>query len=136
MFTDQHRKSFRVRLEQGGLRSDPYAEFIPGQHGDIYIHAPGVFGVSTHRSGGIARKLRGLAFVTIRQDGDDGINATFPAERFKAVAKLVKPRRRRQLTAEQRANLAKHGAKWLFKGSNSRSDAENVTTIDRAGLNA
>ena len=37
-FTDQHRKTFRVRLEQGGLRADPYAFIIPGQFGDALRH--------------------------------------------------------------------------------------------------
>ena len=38
----------------------------------------------------------------IVQDGDDGVNATFPLEAFDEVAEIMKPRKRRRMTDEQR----------------------------------
>jgi hypothetical protein len=120
-FTDQHRKTYRVRLEEAGLRADPYAWIIPGSRGEIYVHGPDTFGVATK---GKRRKLRALPWLKITQDGDDVFNAVFPTERLKTVARMIGAYRRRHLSPAHRATLAAHGVQTRFKGVNRGSDEE------------
>ena len=88
---------------------DPWLMIIPCQHGHIYPQGGDLLAVSTDKRGGIARQVIGSPFVTVEQDGTDGINATFPVERFDEVAAIVKPKRRRRLSAERRERLAEMG---------------------------
>jgi len=49
------------------------------------------------------------------QDGDDGMNVVFPQRAFAAVAAIVKPKRKRQLTEKQRQAAGERLAKHRFK---------------------
>ena len=102
--------------ERGG-KADPWLLTIPCQRGHFYPHS------ATDGRGPTSRKLASLPFVTITQDGADGVNLIFPAERFKEVAQIAKPRRRRQLTATQRAAARERLAKFAF--SPARKAPEN-----------
>jgi hypothetical protein len=82
---------------------DPWLMMILCQHGHIYPQGGELLAVSTDKRGGVARRIAQLPFVTVLQDGSDGINATFPVNRFDDVAEIVKPRKRRRLSPEQRA---------------------------------
>jgi hypothetical protein len=121
-FSDQHRKTYRVRLEEAGLRADPYAWIIPGGRGEIYVHGPDTFGVATK---GKRRKLRALPWLKIVQDGDDGFNAVFPAERLKNVARMIGAYRRRHLSPAHRAAAVASLAKINSNRAQNRSDVEN-----------
>jgi hypothetical protein len=122
-FSKEHRQRFRVRLEEAGLRADPYAWIIPGSRGEIYVHGPDTFGVATK---GKRRKLRALPRLTITQDGDDGFNAVFPAERLKNVARMIGAYRRRHLSPEQRAacteRLRQINKSEVNRGSDGKND--------------
>jgi hypothetical protein len=119
-FTEEHRQRFRVSIEEGGVRTDPYAFVIEGSRGQIYVHAPGVFGVATI---GNRLKLRAQPWLTVTQDGDDGFNAVFPAERLKAVARLIGSYRRRKLSPEHRAKSLETLAQINQNRSRNRSEA-------------
>jgi hypothetical protein len=60
-------------------------------------------------------KIRRLPFVSVEQDGDDGVNATFHVDRFDEVARIMKPRRRRRLSPEQREACGRRLAKFRFQ---------------------
>ena len=68
--------------------------------------------------------------VEIIQEGDDGFNATFPVEAFAAVARLVKPKRKRQLSPEQREAATNRLAKYAF------SPARKAQSSELAGVQA
>ena len=54
---------------------------------------------SVNRCPKIAGKLRRLGCVEVVQDGDFGeLTATFDVDDFRKVAKVMRPRRRRQVT--------------------------------------
>ena len=86
---------------------------IPGRYGHVYEHSPTHLGVATKKNGRIARRLAEIVRVT--QEGDDGINGVFPAEKLDEVHKIVRLRRRlrhrqagRQAMAERaRENFAR-----------------------------
>jgi hypothetical protein len=124
-FAKEHRQIYRVRREEGSEHGDPYGFLIRGTYGDLYVHGPGMFGVATHKAGGIAWQIRRLPFVKMVQDGDDGINATFAAEHLDTIAKLVKSRIRPRLTPEQRAAKAEALKDLGLNGQKPRSDSKS-----------
>ncbi len=123
-FSDQIKNTYRTRIEDGGLKADPYAWLVLGLFGDLYVAGDGLLGVSTHKAGGIAKQIRRLPFVKVVQDGDDGINATFAAEHVKLILRLIKARRRRKLTPERRAKLVEAGRGYHFHGASDAGEAQ------------
>jgi hypothetical protein len=119
-FTNEHRQRFRIRLEEGAVHSDPFGHYIPGSRGHIYVHGPDQFGVATI---GKRRKLRTMPWLRIVQDGDDGFNGVFPADRLKTVARMIGAYRRPRLSPEQRAALAERMRKTrLLAPANARNE--------------
>ena len=129
--------TYRILNELGGKQhqySDPWEAIIPGMYGDIYPHGGNLLGVATKKRGGIARRLADLPFTTVTQDGDDGMNLTFELEHFDTVAEIVRSRRRRQMSDEQRAAAAEHLRQFHFqsarRASNSRPGTQRTLPDD------
>ena len=74
----------------------------------------------TNKRGPVATKLVD-AGCTVVQDADDGVNAKFPVEAFDEVAEIMKPRKRRTFTDEQKQELTAR----LRRGAPTQ-DAEGV----------
>ena len=85
---------------------DPYLWQVVGRHGDVFLWSPDRLAVSTHKRGGIARRLLELPCTTVVQDGQDGLTLTFEAQYLDTVADLAKLRRRPVLSEERRAELS------------------------------
>jgi hypothetical protein len=91
--------AYRAERKRG---DDPQLIIVLCKLGHIYVHSASELGVATDgRHTGI--KIARIPGVTIQQDGSDGMNLTFPPELLPRVAAIIKPRRRRQMTDEQRA---------------------------------
>ena len=120
------RCSARFRTEQPcaqrGPADDPWLQIIPCKHGHICPWGGDLLAICTSQRGGIARRLMALPFVQVVQDGSDGINATFPVERF---AEIVKPKRRRRLTPEQRQAAVERLRDFQFSPAR-QSDSEGL----------
>jgi hypothetical protein len=119
---------------------DPWLLVIPCQFGHIYPHSATHLGFASNGCGQVAKTVAALPGATITQDGSDGMNITFPVELFDQVAALVKPRRKRQLTPEQRAKLIEAG-KAFQKKSGAQSDfyerpAHQTPQVDPAHVQA
>jgi hypothetical protein len=95
----------------------PWLFTIPCEHGEIFPHGGATLAAWTDRRGGIARALMGLPCCRLQQDGDylDGVTVLFEVADFDQVAAIIKPRRRRRLTYEQRKAAAERLAKNLKK---------------------
>lgn len=89
--------------------ADPWLLTIPCRHGHIFPFGAGMLAASTNRRGGIAGQLAALPGCRVHQDGDDGLTVVFPAAMFKAVAAIIKPRRRRRWSEAQRAKAIAAG---------------------------
>jgi hypothetical protein len=115
-------RRYRVEYEesyyaQHGPRArtdDPWLQIIPCQAGHIYPWGGSTLAASTNGRGPTANKLMALPGTTVHQDGSDGMTILFPVERFAEVAALMHPKRRRQMTAEQRQAAAERLAKYAF----------------------
>jgi hypothetical protein len=91
---------------------DPWYMILLCANGHIYPHDVRTLAASTDRNGPVANRLVGLDCVTVAQDGDDGVNVTFDVDNFDQVAKVMKPKRKRQgraMSAEEKKRLADRG---------------------------
>ncbi len=116
---------YRIAREKGSKPRDPAGFTIPCRRGHpIYAHGRNLLGVATNGRG-IVKRLLAVPGLKVTQYGDDGINAVFPPESFAAVAAIVRPKRRRKLSAAHRAKLlaASHGA---FAASDGLSNAQGT----------
>jgi hypothetical protein len=99
-------KRYRIVSEDGNARNtDPWLWTMPCKHGHIYPHGGERLGAATDKRGPLIRKLASIPSAVVEQLGDDGANISFDVADFKAVAAIMRPKRRRQLTAEQKAKL-------------------------------
>ncbi len=117
-FGDRYRVEFEESYHADhGERArtvDPWLMVILCQHGHIYPHSHSQLGASTDRSGKTANQLKRLACTTVVQDGSDGVNVIFEVTDFEKVAEILKPRRRRRQTPEQRQASIERLAKYRF----------------------
>jgi hypothetical protein len=124
-------KRFRVIREPGhGLTRDPWLWQLQCRRGHI---APWggtrlVACIDGHRL--LAKRLASLPGVQLVADGDDGANVVFDVADFATVAKLLKPRRRRVLTPEQRQQASDRLAAFRFdrkpESANEQKNASDV----------
>jgi len=80
----------------------PWLMIIPCEHGHFFPWDLEHLAFASDKNGSVANKLRKLDFATTHQDGDEGVNIFFPAERFEDVARIVKPRPKRPPMSEER----------------------------------
>ena len=106
-------RRFRLKHETGRKAhhdDDPWLLLADCTNGTIGPWGPGLLVATTNNRGPLIGKLAKLPAARIAQDGDDGVNVVFPADQFKAACALMKPRRRRQLTAGSLASLDRQEA--------------------------
>ena len=116
-----YEESYYAQYGPYARADDPWLQIIPCQRGHIFPWGSSTLAASTNKRGPTAKKLGNLDFATVHQDGSDGMTVLFPVERFPEVAKLMKPRRRRQMTEEQRLAAAERLAKFAFSSARQNS---------------
>ncbi len=102
---------------------DPWLLTIECRNGQIYPHGGDYLAAATRTRGAVSTLLATLPGVEVVQDGADGINAKFHVRDFAAVAAVMKPRRKRKLSPEQRAAAVARLAEHQFK---PQSDARRA----------
>ena len=103
-FQVSYEESYYEERGESGRLKDPWLRIIPCRFGHHFPHGGSYLGASTTHRGPVASRLAALPCVRVVQDGDDGINVVFHVKYFDAVAAMMKPRRRRRLTTDQRAD--------------------------------
>ena len=81
---------------------DPWYMTIPCERGTIYPHGDTKLGVMVDYRPITAKRLVESGVCELNQDGDHEKTFLFDISDFSIVAEIVKPRRKRRLTAEQR----------------------------------
>ena len=109
-----YRKKYRVGWDESQIApsTDPWLSQVLCRHGHIYPQGGDLLAVSTNRRGHFLRKFVELGCMTVLNDGDDGINASFHIKDFDKVTKIMKPIRRRSLSPEQRAAASERLAQY------------------------
>lgn len=107
-------KKYRISWDESrqGREDDPWLQQIAAQRGHFYPQGGNLLGFATNSRGPTTNTMSRLPGVVIAQEADDGMNLIFPLEAFEAVAKLAKPRRKRQMSEEQRKASAERLAKY------------------------
>lgn len=122
-------ESFAAQYGPRTRTEDPHFQIIPGRLGHVYAWDSERLAASSNSAGTTAKKLKALSYGQIWQDGTDGVTVLFPADRLDEVADLLKLRRRRRISDQERARLAElsrqHGfrAGQLSPRSISESDS-------------
>lgn len=118
-FGEQYRvtyeESYWAQYGDDARVEDLWLQIIPCRHGHIYPHEGDMLAASTDKRGRVAAALVALDFITVLQDGDDGVNVAFHVNHFEEVAALLKPRRKRHLSETERTRLAEMGRASLRK---------------------
>jgi hypothetical protein len=119
-----HDESYDAERSEFRTAEEPWLQIIPCKYGHIFPWGGDLLAVSTNRRGAITDRIRSLPFVEVVQDGSDGINATFPLDRFDEVAEIVRPKRRRRLSESQRqASIDRLRPYWYESADNGGSEA-------------
>jgi hypothetical protein len=117
----EHEESYYAERPEHRSAEEAWLQIIPCQRGHIYPHGHNMLAAATNGRGAIVKKLLAVPGAKMWQDGDDGVNVLFPVERFDDVAKLMRPRRRRRLSPEQRAKAVERLAKYAFPPARQNS---------------
>lgn len=102
-----------------GRTHDPWLLTIPCRSGHIFPHGGEMLAASVDGHPNIAFALRKLG-LKVHQAGTDGQTLLFHVVQFKAVAKIMRPHRKRQWTDAQRAEAAERLRLNLATAENSR----------------
>jgi hypothetical protein len=123
-------ESYRAQYGPRARTSDPWRLILPCKHGNICPWGPSTLAAVTDKAGAIAKRLRALPGVILWQDGSDGATILFPLNLFDQVATIMRPRRRRCLSEEQRRESATRLAK-VRPQSLRRSDSDERPCVRR-----
>ena len=131
-----YEESYAAAYGPNATRDDPWYQIIPGARGHVYPHSAAMLAATTNTSGPTARRLMALPFVQVYTDGSDGVTVLFPPERLDEVADLLRLRRRRRVSDQERQRLAALGRQYGFQprqaGLQSSSEALESTQTARA----
>ena len=119
----EREESYHAQYGPNARINDPWLKIIPCQRGHIYPHGGDVLAASVVGRRKVASQLRRLPCCRVHQDGDDGeLTVLFDVADFAQVAKIIRPRRRRQVSAAERERLKGMGFKK--KGPQTHVDGE------------
>ncbi|MCC6126622.1 MAG: hypothetical protein IT426_16800 [Pirellulales bacterium] len=108
-----YEESHRAAYGPNGKTDDPWLKIIPCQRGHIFPWGGNRLAASTKTIGPTAKALRVMPGVEVVQDGSDGVTVIFDVGLFDRVAKMLKPWRKRHLSAEHRRRLTESGVAAL-----------------------
>lgn len=119
-------RQYRIELEESYWAEKPeyradqaaWLMIIPCRFGHIYPFGGSTLAAWTY-SPSRRRRLAGLACCRIHQEGDREITALFDVADFARVAAALRPRRRRRLSAEQRAASVERLVAFRFRSKSA-----------------
>jgi hypothetical protein len=117
------RRSFGQRYKIGfdeaavtwGERADPWMQTLLCQKGVIYPQGGEILAVEIDGRPITAKLVAAISGVTLWQDGDHEKTFLLPVDLFDQVAEVVKPRKRRRLSEEQKTRCVERLAKYRPK---------------------
>jgi hypothetical protein len=112
-------KKYRIVWDESRQKreDDPWFMQIPCLRGHIYPHGGDRLGFASNSRGPSLNVLKAIPGVEVEQDGTDGANLSFPVDIFDQIAKLVRPRQKRQrmMSEAQKATAAAQLASYRSK---------------------
>ena len=98
----QYEESYHSEYGSNARVEVPWLMIIPCRNGQICPWGGRNLVACTNRLGPVANKLIALPFTKVVQEGGDGANMSFDLEHFDEIARIMKPRRRRRLSPDER----------------------------------
>lgn len=95
------------------LASDPWYHVIKCQRGELYPFSAAEI-VAEATSNPTFNRLAGLPGVRVHQNADQGGAVRFPIAMLDQVAEIMRPRRKRQVSDDERARLAEQSRRHGF----------------------
>jgi hypothetical protein len=132
---EQYGSRFRVFNEVEGRRAyardDEWDLVLVGSNGKVVLWSrTGTLCACTNSRGMTNRLLAAVPGAKVEQDGSDGQNITFEPEHLETVAKLLRLRRRKQVTPEQREAGSLRLAKFRFESARGAVSPPQIPPID------
>lgn len=132
-------KRYRVRYEESywaehgenARVEDPWLMVIPCRNGHISPWGGFNLVASTNHLGPVANALKRLPFTTMIREGDDGCDVLFDIQHVDAVLQVMKPRKRRRLSPEERAKRTKRLHEYWANKTQVRTLAEPVEALEK-----
>jgi hypothetical protein len=112
-----YEEAYDAEHGENAYREDRWLMIMLCQNGHICPWGGSTLAACTSKAGSIAKRLKALPFTSVAQEGDDGANVLFDIEHFAEVAKIIKPRRRKQLSEEQKQQLTERLRKYQFSSA-------------------
>ncbi len=101
-----YEESYRADRGHAARAEQPWLMIVPGRYGHIFPHGGNLLAASVDGYAKVAGVLRRLPCCRIHQDGDAGeLTVVFDAADFAKVAKIIRARRRRQVSAQEQDRL-------------------------------
>ena len=128
-FGDRYRISFDPAYDpkhRPREKLDPWYMVIPCERGEIYPQGGDVLVVEVEGRPRTRQRLASLDCTTVHQDGDDFAAFRFHVDDFDAIAEIMRPRKRRRLSEEQRRKNAERLREHQYQSrtSSAASGAE------------
>jgi hypothetical protein len=135
LFGDRYRivmeESFHAERRDLATTDDPWLQTIPCEFGHLYPHGGNKIGAATSGRGSVAKALRSLPCVEVRQLGDDGVNVIFDVADLAIVADVMRPKRRRPPRSDaQKAHTAALAKRYGFPPAKKREFNEQRPASD------
>ena len=112
-FRVKYEESYYVEKPEFRAEEAPWLMIIVCQHGHICPWDGNRLLFCSDTRGPVLNRVMRLPYVRVAQLGSDGGNVTFPVEHFAEVAAIVRPKRRKRLSPERRAQMARIGTAAL-----------------------
>ena len=93
--------------------TDPWMMRLKSYLGHVYVHSETQLGFATE---GRPTSLNNHPDLTLVQDGSDGRNYVFDADKLDSLANLLRIRRRKQVGPEERERLIKMTRQYRYRG--------------------
>ena len=114
--------SYRAEHGPNARIHDSWLMIIPCRFGHVFPHGGSTLAASVDGFPKIAGRLKRLTCCRVHQDGDFGeLTVLFDVADFAKVARIMRPRRRRQVSPRERERLMAMGFK---KGSQAHVDVQ------------
>lgn len=131
-FKIEYDESYEAERPEFRAQEEVWLQQISCEKGHIDAYGGEFLEACTNTRGPTAAKLMKLPFIDHDRsmDGDDGVNAVFHVEHFDEVARIMKPRRRRRLSAEQRQAATERLKAYQFPArQSSGAGLERTETV-------
>ena len=100
-----HRWQVSLDAAAFGRWSDPWLFQIDCRNGHLFPVGGDLLGAATNSPGTVVRRLKAIPRVVLVCDGCDGANVEFPVAVLKQVARVMRPKSKRKLSASHLEKL-------------------------------